>query len=300
MGFYRLTQDLRPIRCWLPNLILWSISWLSHLIVHLYLLVLFACIRIKSSWAHWIIPTQVGLIHILHILRLTDNVVCVILSAHEALSSCRMWFSGSTGHVTRRLFIHWDLLCVITIEEVHTRVWASGIFVIHSIWWLNELTVLCYHSTWCHLLIHLSLALISREILWMSHLIGLAGFARVIIILLKLVLIKTCFGYSWTMSTRCWTIWIIMGVLRGHIHWSRISVLQAHILLHDIDTGSITLVGLLSRVDIIIILYINVVVHVVHMLLLVILHDFTTLIPALPILLIHVPFRPILLIGYIW
>ena len=299
MIFYRLTQNLSPIRCWLPNLILWSISWLSHLVVHLYLLV-FACIRIKSSWAHWIIPTQIWLIHVLHILRLTDNVICVILSANEALSSCRMWFSGGTWNIAGRLFIHWDLLCVISIEKVHTCVGAGGVFVIDSVWWLNELTVLLYHSTWCHLLIPLSLVLASRKILGMPHLIGLTGFARVIIVLLKLVLIKTCFGYSWTMPTRCWAIWIIMGVLRGHIHWSRISILDAHILLHDIHTGSITAVGLLSRIDIIIILYINIVVHVIHMLLLLSVDDFTTLTPALPILLIHLPFRSILLIGYIW
>ena len=299
VSFHRLTQNLRAIGCRLPDLILWSISWLSHLVVHLYLLV-FARIRIESCWTHWIIPTQIWLIHVLHILRLAHNVVCVILSANKALSSSRMWFSRGAGNIARWLFIHWDLLCVISIEKVHTCVWAGGILVIHSVWWLNELTVLCYHSTRRHLLITLSLALITRKILWMSHLIGLTGFSRIIIVLLKLVLIKTCFWYSRTMAARCWAIWIIMRVLRGEIHWSGISILQAYILLHDIDTSCITSVGLLSGIDIIIILYINVVVHVIHMLLLVVLHNFTTLVAALPILLIYLPFRTILLIGYIW
>ena len=299
MIFYCLTQNLSTIRCWLPNLVLWSISWLSHLVVHLYLLV-FARIRIESSWAHWIIPTQIWLIHVLHILRLADHVICVVLSANEALSSCGMRFSRGTWDIAGGLFIHWDLLCVISIEKVHTCVRASWILVIHSVWWLNELTVLCYHSTWCHLLIRLSLALIRRKILWMPHLIGLTGFARVIIVLLKLVLIKTCLGYSWTMSTRCWAIWIIMGVLSGHIRWSRISLLYARILVHNIDTSSITSwLRLFSGIDIIIILYINIVIHVIHMVLLLVLH-FTTLAATLPILLIHLPFRSGLLIGYIW
>jgi hypothetical protein len=102
------------------------------------------------------------------------------------------------------------------------------------------------------------------------------------------------------MSSRYWAIWIIMWVLCCSIISSWISLLQSCILLHYVHTCSIAWSGLLSRIDIIIILYIDIVIHVVHMLLLLILQDFTTLVATLPALLISFSLRAILLIGNIW
>jgi hypothetical protein len=160
MIFNSITQYFRAIGCWLSDLVLWSISWLSHLIIHLNLLV-FACIWIKSRWAHGIISSQVWLINILNILRLANNIICVILSTDKALSTRRMRLTRCTGRGSSCLFIHWDLLCVVSIEKVHTGVGASRILVIDSIRWLYKLTILGYHSSRCHLLICLSLSLIA-------------------------------------------------------------------------------------------------------------------------------------------
>ena len=236
----------------------------------------------------------------MNILRLAYNIICVILSTDKALSPSRMWLAGSTGHVGSCLLIHWNLLCIVPVEKVHTSIWASRIFIIDSVRWLYELAVLGYHPSRCHLLICLSLSLITWEVLWMPHLVCLAGLTRIVVILLERVLIKTSFWYAWSMSSRCWAIWIIMWVLCCSIISSRISLLQSYILLHYVHACSIAWSRLLARIDIIIILNIDIVIHIVHMLLLLILQDFTTLVATLSALLIGFSLRAILLIGNIW
>ena len=122
----------------------------------------------------------------------------------------------------------------------------------------------------------------------MFHFVAFAWLSWVVIILLELILIKTSFRYA-----ICVTWWhiLIMWVLSWNIGLPRIWILDS---LHQVNTGCITIVWLLSRVYVVIILHIDIVIHIIHMLLLI--HNFTTLISILPSLIIFSLWSTILLI----
>ena len=298
-----LTQNLVTVGCRLSDMVLWSISRLSHLLINNHSSII-TVVWLESTDPHWIISSQVWLIHILKLLRLT-HIWSIILPVCKALPSSGLAFPAATLDVGLLLLVEWYLLSIIAIEEVHTGIRTCLILEIYLIGrLLDEIASRWGHTPRCYLLIHLPLTLVMCDILWMAHLITLTWLSLIamvrhtlsdVALILKALLIQARFGKPGAMTSSPWIIsmrcLLCLVARSGHpttlcLHFGGLNILRS--VVHIDFPG----------VHIIVILNVDIVIYVIHMLLLMV----VLALPTLAILWLMSLFSgptSLLLIGYI-